>query len=464
MAVGDRVHRVAGLHDHRPVTVRVVGEDLVGDHVARDQPADDLRPDDRRHAAAVVGSQLVAARSAGCCPSAGRSRTDHPALARFPVRGPHQLLEVAGQSVEWRFIWMPRSSNTATLDARGQPPGGLLGTSVSSTPADLAVHRDGHGGETSAITSLEAARRKAASQASLGEVLLDDDCDDRGQQPHTSRPGRTWRWKSASAAVSVTRGSMTIINHGASLAIAFSVVVLAGCRRSLVTGSCRRRTPLRSARNSPRTVEPNIRPFDPGSRRPSPARSRMSGTCAAFRTPSRSRLLFFATQVVSPDRLLRRRGSCRLRRSRERHRGARRPRGSRCPSRSPRRFHRSDGGVGGAPAHHDRSGRSRGGGLFHTCSPPRRDDSCRRGSRSNERPSSPRRISMPQLHSHKMHADCFHSGVVDSAGLAPWHRSRFVECCHVQSSISVVVDPRARCDTTRAPLKGFHDGTAHYAC
>ena len=48
-AVGERVRRVAALDEHRPVAARVVGEDLVGDHVARHEPADDLRAGDRRH-------------------------------------------------------------------------------------------------------------------------------------------------------------------------------------------------------------------------------------------------------------------------------------------------------------------------------------------------------------------------------------------------------------------------------
>ena len=41
LRVGERVRRVGALDDHRAEAVRVVGEDLVGDHVAGHEPADD---------------------------------------------------------------------------------------------------------------------------------------------------------------------------------------------------------------------------------------------------------------------------------------------------------------------------------------------------------------------------------------------------------------------------------------
>ena len=59
------------------------------------------------------------------------------------------------------------------------------------------------------------------------QVLLDDDGDHRRQQPGM-RPGATWRWKSASSAVSVTAGSITTIERCSSLAIAFNVVRACG--------------------------------------------------------------------------------------------------------------------------------------------------------------------------------------------------------------------------------------------
>ena len=47
LAVGERVHRIGALDQHRAVAIRMVGEDLLGNHVARDEPDDDLRADDR---------------------------------------------------------------------------------------------------------------------------------------------------------------------------------------------------------------------------------------------------------------------------------------------------------------------------------------------------------------------------------------------------------------------------------
>ena len=41
--VGERVGRVGRLDEHRPVAVGVIGEDLLGDHVARHEPGDDPR-------------------------------------------------------------------------------------------------------------------------------------------------------------------------------------------------------------------------------------------------------------------------------------------------------------------------------------------------------------------------------------------------------------------------------------
>ena len=82
LAVGDRVQRVARLDDHRPVAVRVIGEDLLGDHVAGDEATDEPRPDDRRHrrrAGVELGAahaQQVAELDIAYWP---------PGIARFPV-------------------------------------------------------------------------------------------------------------------------------------------------------------------------------------------------------------------------------------------------------------------------------------------------------------------------------------------------------------------------------------------
>lgn len=46
-AVGERVSGVRRFDDHRPIAVGMVGEDLLGDHVARHKPGDDGCADDR---------------------------------------------------------------------------------------------------------------------------------------------------------------------------------------------------------------------------------------------------------------------------------------------------------------------------------------------------------------------------------------------------------------------------------
>ena len=46
-AISHRVSRVSGLDDQRAVTVRVIGEDLLGHHIARHQPTEDPLAGDR---------------------------------------------------------------------------------------------------------------------------------------------------------------------------------------------------------------------------------------------------------------------------------------------------------------------------------------------------------------------------------------------------------------------------------
>ena len=75
-----------------------------------------------------------------------------------------------------------------------------------------------------------------------------------------SRPGRTCRWKSASAAVSVTLGSMTTIDRSGSLAIAFNVVRARGIPW-LMYGFLPTKNATSQESNSPRTGAPNISPL-----------------------------------------------------------------------------------------------------------------------------------------------------------------------------------------------------------
>ena len=43
--VGERMNRVAAFDEQCSIAIWVIGENLVGDDVARQQPADDARPD-----------------------------------------------------------------------------------------------------------------------------------------------------------------------------------------------------------------------------------------------------------------------------------------------------------------------------------------------------------------------------------------------------------------------------------
>lgn len=82
----------------------------------------------------------------------------------------------------------------------------------------------------------------------------------RAARHQASVPGRTWRWKSASSAVSVRRGSSTIIDRAGSRASSFSVV-RARARPWLCHGFLPTKTATSASSKSPRTCVPSIFPF-----------------------------------------------------------------------------------------------------------------------------------------------------------------------------------------------------------
>ena len=77
---------------------------------------------------------------------------------------------------------------------------------------------------------------------------------------HASRPDRTCRWKSAIAAVSVTRGSITIIARPGSAAIALSVVRACGMPWE-IHGFLPTKNATSQCSKSPRSGVPNILPM-----------------------------------------------------------------------------------------------------------------------------------------------------------------------------------------------------------
>ena len=83
-----RVHGVAALDDHRPEPVGVVGEDLVGDHVARHEAGDEPVAGDRRgpRAASLAGARTSGAER-GCAGSCRPARRSCRSAARPASRG-----------------------------------------------------------------------------------------------------------------------------------------------------------------------------------------------------------------------------------------------------------------------------------------------------------------------------------------------------------------------------------------
>ena len=110
-AVGERVRGIAALDEQRAEALRMVGQDLVGDHVAGREPADDARA---RHGRAPLGRRRGRSRSpAARRRSAGRRR---PACRSSRSSSTSSLCRYE-TSVECRFICTPRSSKMATLEA-----------------------------------------------------------------------------------------------------------------------------------------------------------------------------------------------------------------------------------------------------------------------------------------------------------------------------------------------------------
>ena len=215
--VGQRVRRVAALDDHGPVAVGVVGEDLVGDHVARHQPGHDAGAHHRAAGAVVGRCRLDPPHPAEG--RHGRRRVLGAGLGEVPGERPDQLLEVAdegGVQAHLHAEVLEDGHAGGLPDQAGGGPHVVLGDA-----GDGAVARDVDVGQ--GVDDLVGA----------GGVLGDPRRGRPGPRRRRRRPGRrcsqasvpgrTCRWMSASSAVSVRRGSTTIIDRAGSRAISFSV-------------------------------------------------------------------------------------------------------------------------------------------------------------------------------------------------------------------------------------------------
>ena len=286
--------------------------------------------------------------------------------------------------MECRLICTPRSSKTATLAARPIRRAAAR-TSSSATPAMRAVARDVDVGQ--GVDDLVGA----------GGVLGDPRRGRPGPRRRRRRPGRrcsqasvpgrTCRWMSASSAVSVRRGSTTIMARAGSRAISFSVVRARG-KLWLCQGFLPMKTTTSPCSISPRTLVPNIWALTQNS--PVFSWARAFDRCLPAPNAAREALGVGAAEVVPlpaaaevEDR--RRRRACRAPR-----RAGPRPRRSRCPSRPPRRCRRAGGAAAGSAAaeagHAGRgdggrrgSGSGRGAAPSRTCSPATSGAPCRPG-------------------------------------------------------------------------------------
>ena len=127
-------------------------------------------------------------------------------------------------------------------------------TSDSSTPLRAQYSATGTAASASSVSSTSAAWSASHRWATRSSCTI---TPARAASSQASVPGRTWRWKSASSAVSVRRGSMTTSDRPGSRAISFSVVRAWGmlwlCQGFLPTN-----TATSACSKSARTIVPSM--------------------------------------------------------------------------------------------------------------------------------------------------------------------------------------------------------------
>ncbi len=367
-AVGQRVGRVGALDEHGPVAGGMVGEDLVGDDVARHEAGDDAGADDR---AAPLAPARRARRLVG--PGDGHEARRHvlgPPVAEVAGQRPDQLLEVADQRGVQAHLHAEVLEHGHALGRR-RCGGRLVGRGPRRRRRSRRTRRRrprrAPSPTSSAPVACSASHARAMSPSCTTTAPS-------AASSHASVPGRTCRWKSASAAVSVRRGSITIMDRAGSLAISLmrragprdAVAlprVLADEQRDLAVLEV---GPDHGAEHL--GVDPELAGLLLGQRvRAVPRAEGPQGGPAVG-----------AARGGSPGRRRRSRRSTRRRARRGPRRAARRPRRWRCPSRSPRTCRRHAAAAARSAARR-RSGSGRGAAPSRTCSPSRPGGPCRRG-------------------------------------------------------------------------------------
>ena len=185
----------------------------------------------RRRARVDLGRDAIAQR-----PPASTAMYWPPGLGEVAGEQPDELLQVADQrrvrgSSARRG---PRTRRRSTPPRCAAPP---RARASSSTPRDRAVLGDVDRAKRG-VDLVERRRRARRARRRSMQALLHEDRDQRREQPGVAA-GPTWRWKSASSAVSVRRGSITII---ARLGVLGDLLQRrAGVRDAVATatGSCR---------------------------------------------------------------------------------------------------------------------------------------------------------------------------------------------------------------------------------
>ena len=174
LAVGDRVRGVARLDEHGAVAGGVVGEDLVGDDVARHEARDDLCAHDGcglQDLAAFVHAADKGNEARRCVLRAG--------LAEVPREQPYELLEVAAERGVERHLHTEVFEDghaRGSCDATGRAAQQFL---VDAADAGVVGDRD----RAESGRHVVVAARVLIHPAPLHEALLDDHGAQGGEAP-----------------------------------------------------------------------------------------------------------------------------------------------------------------------------------------------------------------------------------------------------------------------------------------
>ena len=200
----------AALDQHRAKALRMVGQDLLGDHVAGREAADDARAGHRRAARPAAPRSPPAASGTSGVGQVGGARLAEVAGEQRSAAGAGRTPASSAGSSARRG---PRSSRRSRPRRSGAPPRAPAPRGCRSARSSRRPASASKCGSTSSSPSACAPSQSRAIRSSCTST------PSIAASSQASVPGFTWRWMSASSAVSVRRGSTTMRQRAGSFAI-----------------------------------------------------------------------------------------------------------------------------------------------------------------------------------------------------------------------------------------------------